>query len=73
MIEQVVPSSTEDEEMDTLFWAMFDAEGEGGDALIKAKKITKQTQGWAFQLPAYKASRLNKRLKDIIEDIKVGS
>jgi hypothetical protein len=73
MIERVVPTSAEGEEDNLEFWAIFEATGEGAKALIKAKQITDQTQGWAFQLPAYKASRLNKRLKDIIEDIKVGS
>jgi hypothetical protein len=68
-----VPSTAEGEEDNVAFWAIFEATGEGANALIKAKKITAQTQGWAFQLPAYKASRLNKRLKDIMEDIKVGS
>jgi hypothetical protein len=69
MIENIVPSTVEDEEDNTDFWAIFEATGEGTKALIKAKQITSQTQGWAFQLPAYKASRLNKRLKDVIEDI----
>ena len=65
--------NAEGEENNKEFWAIFEATGEGAKALIKAKQITEQTQGWAFQLAAYKASRINKRLKDIIEDIKVGS
>jgi hypothetical protein len=71
MIESPLPKAVEGEDDNTTFWAIFDATGEGAKARIKAKKIKEKTQGWAFQLPAYKASRLNKRLKDIIEDIKV--
>ena len=73
MIENVVPATVEGEEDAYSFWATFEAVGAGAEALIKARQITEQTKGWAFELPAYKASRLNKRLKDIIEDIKVGS
>ena len=73
MIENIVPTAVEDEDDISAYWAIFEATGEGSAALEKAKQITDQTQGWAFQLPAYKASRLNKHLKDIIQDITAGS
>ena len=73
MIENIVPTTVEGEDDTSAYWAIFEATGEGDAALEIAKQITEQTQGWAFQLPSYKASRLNKHLKDIIEDIKTGS
>ena len=33
-------------------------------------QINNHTSSWAFKIPAYKAMRLNKRFKDLLEDKK---
>jgi len=39
----------------------------------EAEQINAQTSPWAYQLPGYKASRLNKRLSEMLKDQKSAS
>ena len=74
IIELKEPAAEEDEEDESVYWAQVSAQADGnGEAAQTAKEISDHTQGWAFKLPAFKASRMNKRLKDILTDKKTAS
>jgi len=66
------PASGEDEaEIEN--WVRLSAQADGGSAAERALQINEHTQGWAFKIPAYKASRMNKHMNDIIADKNAGS
>ncbi|NQV99441.1 MAG: DUF4340 domain-containing protein [Rhodospirillales bacterium] len=72
MIELKSPAGdNEEEQVDA--WVQLSAQADKPDVAARAREITAHTAGWAFKIPAYKASRLNKRLAEISEDQKSGS
>jgi len=54
-------------------WIKITSSANGDAAAELATEISDHTSGWAFKIPNYKASRLNKRMEAILEDKKAGS
>lgn len=73
MVQFQVPGEEEGDEEQTESWIRLVATGASPEAEKRATGIMDHTQGWAYKIPAYKASRLNKRMEEIIEDKKAGS
>ncbi len=72
MIELTIEGAAEDEE-NSEAWIKISSSGSNDEARAQAKTISDHTSGWAFKIPNYKASRINKRMDNIIEDKKAGS
>ncbi len=72
MIEKKIADAGEDE-IGVESWIRLSAVADAANAAQSAKDINGHTRGWAYRIPGYKASRLNKRLLAIIEDKKAGS
>lgn len=72
LIEFKIENAAEDEDS-TEAWIQIKPSVTGDTATKLAAEISDHTGGWAFRIPNYKASRLNKRMEAIIEDKKTGS
>ncbi len=66
-------ADTDEAGEETEYWIRLTATADDAAVTARAKQITEKTQGWAYKIPAYKASRLNKRLNEIITDKEAGS
>jgi len=57
------------------YWITLSAHVEGAspERQHEAQDINAHASPWAFQLPAYKASRLNKRRSEMFKNVKTGS
>lgn len=73
LIEFKTPGATEEDEDVTNSWVQLSAKATKVEAEKQAQEISAHTAGWAYKIPGYKATRLNKRLSSIIEDKKAGS
>ena len=52
------------------YWVRIKAKSENPSMKSSVSKINEHTAPWIFKIPSFKASRLNKRLKDLLEDKK---
>lgn len=73
MIELKTPGETAEDEDVVHAWVQLSAKANTPEAEKQAKEISAHTAGWAYKIPSYKATRLNKRLSNIIEEKKAGS
>lgn len=53
---------------DPVYWVQISASASAPDKAEEAREITNRTQGWAYNVPAHKVSRLTKRMSEIITD-----